>query len=43
MDAMSIAGPVMCSPDRKVKIKVVANAVRVIATFIAAAVHNTHS
>jgi hypothetical protein len=41
MDAIKIGGTAIGSPGRNAKISVVANAVRVIATFIAAAVHKT--
>ena len=41
IDAIKIGGIAIGSPGKNAKISVVANAVRVIATFIAAAVHKT--
>ena len=41
IDAIKIGGMAFGSPGRKAKISVVASAVRVMATFIAAAVHRT--
>ena len=43
MDAMRMAGMASGSPGRNAKIRVVANEVLVMATFIPAAVHSTAS